>query len=100
MHEIISMIIPNDNQVQLPLSIVNDSSIAHLSDPSPLKLPQISKKINLPYTLDSAQNIRFENTNHKVTTAGIQRFGILDQIEMINILKFLLTFGLPHNLPI
>ncbi len=35
MHENISMIIPHDNQVQLPPRIVNGSSIADLSDPSP-----------------------------------------------------------------
>ncbi len=45
MHENVCMIIPHDNQVQLLPGSVNDSSIAHLSDPSPLKFPQISRKI-------------------------------------------------------
>ena len=85
MHEHISMIIPHDNRVQLPPSIVNDSSIAHFSDPSPLKFQQISNS-------NSMQNTRFKNTNHKVTIASIQSLGIIDQFEMINILKFLLKY--------
>ena len=100
MHENISMIIPNDNQVQLLLSIVNDSSIAHLSDPSPLKFPQISRKTRFTIYFRFSTKYPLRKYNHKVKTAGIQRFGILDQIEMINILNFLLTLGLLHILPV
>ena len=80
------MIIPNDNQEQLPLSIVNDSSIAHLSEPSPLKFPQISRNIRFTIYIRFSTNYLFRK----------QRFDILDQVEMINVLKFLLTLGLLH----
>ena len=45
MHQNISMKVVHDNQVQLPHITVNDSRIDHLSDPSPLKFPQISRKM-------------------------------------------------------
>ena len=45
MHKIISMTIFHENQVQFPHTNVNPCSTAYLSDPSPLKCPQISWKI-------------------------------------------------------
>ncbi len=47
MHEIICMIVLNENQMWLLNSIMNHSSIAHLFEPSPLKFSKISKKIGL-----------------------------------------------------
>ncbi len=47
MHENISMKVLHDNQVRLPHSIVDNSSIAHFSDPSPQNFPQISRKIGI-----------------------------------------------------
>ena len=47
MHENISNKVLHDNQVRLPYSIVDDSSIAYFSDPSPLKFPEISRKIGI-----------------------------------------------------
>ena len=67
MHQNISMKVVHDSQMQLPHIIVNYSSIDHLSDPSPLKFPQISRKYK-----------KYKPIQYN-TIASIQGFGILDQ---------------------
>ena len=50
----------HDNQVQLPHFIVSDSSIDHLSDPSPLKFPQIPRKIGFSIYTGCDTEYRFQ----------------------------------------
>ncbi len=60
MHQNISIKVFLDNQVQLPQITMNDSRIDHLSDPSPLNLPQISRKMGLSIYIGCETEVRLK----------------------------------------